>query len=87
MHEPEDTLQRLEAKIDNLTGVVWAQAVVLMIMAVGYLMTVAKYLIITLFVVVPLLFIFRRSIPGWLHRARVLVARFRERERRERPIS
>jgi hypothetical protein len=61
----QDRLRRLERKVDNLVWMVRLQTALLAGIAVVYLLKLSSTLFLFLLIAVPVLVIFRRSIPQW----------------------
>ena len=69
-------LRRLERKIDWLTRLVYVQIAMLAVFGVSYMFQVARTLVLFLMVAVPLLIVFRGSLPRWARKIGRLIATF-----------
>ena len=69
-------LQRLERKIDWLTRLVYVQIAILSVVGISYMFRVARLLVLFLIIAVPLLIVFRGSLPGWARKCGKLLAEF-----------
>lgn len=56
-------LRQLEQKVDNLTWMVGIQTVLLSFLALVYVLKFSRYVIFFLLIAIPLLYVFRRSLP------------------------
>jgi hypothetical protein len=61
----QERLRRLERKVDNLAWMMRLQTALLALIAVVYLLQISRFLFMILLIVIPLLIIFRRTLPYW----------------------
>ncbi len=74
--QDNERLQRLERKIDWLTRLVYVQIAILSVFGISYMFQVARLLVLFLIIVLPLLIVFRSSLPGWARKCGRLLAAF-----------
>ena len=72
----EQNNERLERKIDWLTRLVYVQLAILSVFGISYMFQVARLLVLFLIIALPLLIVFRSSLPGWASKCGRLLAAF-----------
>ncbi len=82
----EIRLRTLERKIDNLSWIVGAQTVLLGVVTAAYLLKMAQSFVLLAVILVPLLVLFRRQLPGLARRLGSLVAFLSRRFRTDSPL-
>ncbi len=74
--QDSERLRRLERKIDWLTRLTYVQIAMLTVFGISYMFQVARMVVLFLIVAVPLLIVFRSSLPRWARGIGRLLATF-----------
>jgi hypothetical protein len=74
--QDSERLRRLERKLDWLTRLIYVQIAILTVFGISYMFQVARLLVLFLIIAVPLLIVFRGSLPGWARKIGRLLATF-----------
>ena len=72
----EQNNERLERKIDWLTRLVYVQLAILSVFGISYMFQVARLLVLFLIIALPVVIVFRSSLPGWARKCGRLLAAF-----------
>jgi hypothetical protein len=63
-----ERLRRVERKVEYQTWILYLQSGLLSVLLVLQFLRLSGYMLVLLAICLPLLIIFRRSLPGWIRR-------------------